>query len=88
MDTIKISQFLRNLDQNTKRGICIACETAVQWSTAQLGSHKSKFCPNISEDEQNLFGKKSNLQMTNVADSSMKSQTSNDTESVILTGGK
>ena len=52
---VKISDYLQDLVQQTNKGTCKACGTAVLWSQKRLASHKRTNCPQASPEERRLF---------------------------------
>lgn len=58
MSKIQIKDFLRNFNQQTHRGSCIACGKDVTWNNERLASHKRLNCPTVTEAEKELFKKR------------------------------
>lgn len=58
METYNISDYLREYNQETKKGKCISCAYLVPWSREKLAGHKRSHCPDISTEEKNIFTKR------------------------------
>lgn len=58
MDSIKISNYLRNLNKQNNRGVGISCEKEVGWSRQKVAAHKRLRCTNVSANEKKLFQKR------------------------------
>lgn len=58
MEQIHISDFLKNFDRTTGKGICKSCSIQVRWIRERLAMHKRKSCSSVSAEEKVLFAKR------------------------------
>lgn len=59
MNEIDINEYLVNFDKATKRGTCKECAKAVSWNREKLASHKRANCTEASDEQKELFRKRS-----------------------------
>lgn len=70
MDNFQINQFLRDLNKQTHRGICISCDKEVGWAKEKVANHKRLRCTNVSEGEKIFFQKRKAVEVTAFLDNS------------------
>jgi hypothetical protein len=58
LDNFDVSQYLKDLNTDEKRGICITCSKQVNWNRERVASHKRANCPNVSEEERLFFAQR------------------------------